>query len=729
MKINLRNFAGAAAAIYTGMRQGEIQAREANEADADRDLSQSIRNFALGRDLEEDSFRREDAADDQLLSQAQLVPERDRAGIINEVNRRRAERAARPRKFGPEGLGAILPKTPEYEPFRGLLGGQGPAPAAGVGGLATPGSGAGGQGSGGRAPGTAARLELPGIGSFPLANRQDEDAYARAVRVREEQALTTRDPERRAKLLTQAQNLKAKREAGVPLDEAGEGPGGLGTYEPEGLDPKERDALQKQAMQLRKDLDRAASEISDSDPDSLKIKQQIVEYAGRIPAAVTDDRSAEAARQAIQGSGSFTMLASLATRRAGGQEDDAARKQLLDDFNAIAPGGTSGSAPLTDEAAAPLLVDALSREEAQRARTKGGRGTVQPVFSGFKGEIGEIQKLLDQAAADESKGDLEAAQAGREEAAGLARAVRSRVWRGMGRAQEAEAFKRAYQIINGMSAEEANDPEQVAKVFSAVGLDYLPGLGTLKLGGKRLEQRYDTLLKGLPGLGKLDPKSQAPHIEELTALSRALGKQITIPAEVVLQLSPEAKQRLALAQSKFNWEKQEKWPVLKAKHELEKQRLEQAVNGTGPQGAKWSPQQTAEARRLQREVDFAFREYSSVVGTGRGQINPALFDPEGFISDGVIQAGLGGQPQEIQRAVKLYQKYLAAKNQVTRFLQGGASASAGPDTTAHRLKLPSGKEVTASVAELAEGYQQAGMTAEAAREKAEKTVKQFGVKK
>lgn len=261
------------------------------------------------------------------------------------------------------------------------------------------------------------------------------------------------------------------------------------------------------------------------------------------------------------------LIEGLSTLDLTSKEGFDASGSLLSRAAAYGPGGSLGAQRLR-----------AGQRDDQVTAYKGALDNLQKAPSG-RGAIGYLRQMRGLEAAGAKMGDLNVipqtlaaftedmeemerlSKANDEDgAARIAARVKEQIRSGVDPRQEGQRLTQLIQFSKALPAKQASDPAFMRGVYERFGLGHLlpeDPKAAPYLGGARAEERLHQLIQKMstPQFALLDWPSQRPLLDELTGLSKLLGKPLQIPAKVVANLTPYQIQRLRLDQAKFTYTK------------------------------------------------------------------------------------------------------------------------------------------------------------------------------
>lgn len=233
-----------------------------------------------------------------------------------------------------------------------------------------------------------------------------------------------------------------------------------------------------------------------------------------------------------------TALGQFASQVGGPQAQRLGKAELDSDTKLFEEEIERDMAGLDDLSFAQALVGHLKTERSIRDRRKergyGGKG-----LEASEADIAEIQRLMD-------AGDTEGVSE-------KGRLIRGRINAKKNPAQEQQGFARAMAIIKEIDPE-ARTPELVRGIFQKAEVGHLvEGLPNeaLQLGGRYARDQYNKavgMLSDSAKWAKLPKSVQSTLLGIVQDYSKAAGEKLTLPAEIVLQMTP-------LEQAKLGFEK------------------------------------------------------------------------------------------------------------------------------------------------------------------------------
>ena len=378
------------------------------------------------------------------------------------------------------------------------------------------------------------------------------------------------------------------------------------------VDPKEIASIRQGIVDIRKEKTKWPSATTE---DELRIERTL---DAELSIPLDTPENVDRARQALSNYYQYARSKNIAreqlteTERVHeGQSIETSRKEL------------GSLSPLAAVSAITQLYD----QAQEHIATHGKKSRVIDVYKTSKDDIEEMRRL----AATGNPDDLVKAEQ-------LAATLKGRLSAGVSPKDEASRVKAFYFALGKASSVQARDPIFIKAQAAAAGLgewisnftdDQLKGFM-----GAQGEKTYLDLLKDAPNQAKLSPADQILFLGALRRAAEAAGIKAEIPGKLVLQLSDEAKARVAQGWAHVDIARGNlgartaymALEVWKAKHSY----TQESAKARGLTYNSY-------ALGLRRDWELAFQKYSNALKTeGISEIgfdpkNPAPGTPPGLI--------------------------------------------------------------------------------------------------
>ncbi len=671
MKFNLSGFLEGVAAVQAGAMAGRAQGLQARQDWERQQQAAELQRRQAALQQQEFDWRRAQAEQDDAYRNQVLQTNRDEAA-----------------------LKLLQPGTPEYLRLASRLTGI-PAPtmppAAPIGPLLQGMFGGPGQPEPGMPslndqalpsgmpavpmPVRPAAAPAPAASPFrdPRAEQSLDSAYTSAISKWE--ALHTRetDPAQRERAARAIQALRQGQLQRLPIDRVtvdGQplGAAGIAALPVVSVDPAQQKRVAADVGAQVKALQSLAKELPEDDP----LRGTLATLATTAP--TPGDYQSEDGLVTAENWVTRALAATVSAQGRLGRKDALSEAKL---YSAELKNNIQGLAG----ASGPVLVAMLPELLDEETELAGKYKSAVLFPPRLHAERANIQRIRDLAASEDPNAQVQAEN--------LAEEVTARITAGLSPGKEQAAFRNAMQVIGTWSTAEVYDPDKVREVFESLDIPHLIPAGGVGLGGRRAEQHFAKLLGELPAMAKLNPAGQATFLAELSGAAAAAGKKIPIPAQIVLQMSPETRERLALQRDRINLVGS-RLDLAIANHDLSRSRFlyqlrkQQAGGGPDPVAAK-------QAANLKRDADRAFSIWKQFVERPENKklmpdYAPGVGPPPapgampilGGIFGGKGKPAADPKGERWKRANELYQAYRAAEQ---KFQNAAAPKPAPVDTS------------------------------------------------
>ncbi len=497
-------------------------------------------------------------------------------------------------------------------------------------------------------------MTIPNVGSYPMNEGPALDAILGDLSPVYQQAQVTGDKATMGRIQALRGRIRARTISAADANAEAE------AIQEAAGPPKERlGRAAKRHDEYTKKLDAAERRLPKEDMAS---RERIAYLRSQLPAeilGVDDIADLTAAIRAIDADpiASPPDAATVAQQARTGREG---RANFEDQFR-ILFSPTDRDMQYTDEAIADALPQMADWEAALQKEPGGTFGWDR--FKAHRRDIDRLRTLNQEAQDLEDAGDEEAAAEKREAAATLAGELRGRIAEGLSPAQERTALRSALNEIGNLSLSDAADPERVRSIFVRHHITHLYS-EEQNYAGKRADAEFTRALRDVTDpnkMGKLDAKGRKLLIDLLIGAARLADREIEIPADIVIQMDPATRARVAMEGQRLKLQgrsvavAEANLKLRQAEYALREQQIKAHGIASG-----WGPQQTSQAATLRQQAGRKWKEYTSFLKSSgldaQGEFNP--LSPDMSDPDQKHAASLYQQAQAADDAVMaLYNRY------------------------------------------------------------------------